>query len=98
MTRDGRVSFGKNGLPHYSGAKLETTGLRAYTEKRRVTMKGGGERRVDAQKAVIWVNKPGPKPTHGITLDARLRKIKQRCREKGLPFVLAEHVKEKEST
>ena len=39
--------------------------------------------------------KPGPKPQHGFSLDARLRKIKSRCRKRGVPFILARHLKPK---
>ena len=41
------------------------------------------------------LNKPGPKPEHGFSLDARLRKIKSRCKKRGIPFVLAQYLKPK---
>jgi hypothetical protein len=40
-------------------------------------------------------NKPGPKPEHGFSLDARLRKIKSRCKKRGVPFILARYLKPK---
>jgi hypothetical protein len=41
------------------------------------------------------LNKPGPKPEHGFSLDARLRKIKSRCKKRGIPFILAQYLKPK---
>ena len=41
------------------------------------------------------LNKPGPKPRHGFSLDARLRKIKSRCKKRGVPFILARYLKPK---
>ena len=41
------------------------------------------------------LNKPGPKPEHGFSLDARLRKIKSRCKKRGVPFILARYLKPK---
>ena len=41
------------------------------------------------------LNKPGPKPKHGFSLDARLRKIKSRCKKRGVPFILARYLKPK---
>ena len=40
-------------------------------------------------------NKPGTKPEHGFSLDARLRKIKSRCKKRGVPFILARYLKPK---
>jgi hypothetical protein len=42
--------------------------------------------------------KPGRKPAHGFALSARLRKVKQRCKQRGLPFVIEMYVREKEPT
>ena len=50
---------------------------------------------VNRQKAAPRSNKPGPKPQHGFSLDARLRKIKSRCKKRGVPFILARYLKPK---
>ena len=76
LTRDGRVVFGKNGLPVYSTAR-------------------GGAWRDRPRRANPA--KPGRKPVHGVALSDRQRKAKQRCKERGHPFVI-EKMKEKEPT
>ena len=50
---------------------------------------------VNRQKAAARSNKPGPKPEHGFPLDGRLRKIKSRCKKRGIPFILARYLKPK---
>ena len=75
LTRDGRVVFGKNGLPIYSTAR-------------------GGAWRDRPRRANPA--KPGRKPVHGVALSDRQRKAKQRCKERGHPFVIEKYVKEKE--
>jgi hypothetical protein len=40
--------------------------------------------------------KPGRKPVYGVALSDRQRKAKQRCKERGRPFVIERYVKEKE--
>ena len=57
---------------------------------------GGRKSGANRQKA-HRLNKPGPKPEHGFSLDARLRKIKSRCKKRGVPFILAQYLKPKES-
>ena len=69
--------------------------LQDYGAKRRVRMKGGKVRWLDGQQSADR-QKPGPKPQLGIALSARLRKVKQRCKARGVPFVLADHIKPKE--
>jgi hypothetical protein len=99
LTRDGRIMFGGNGPLIYGKASVEVRGVKDYSQRRLVS-RNGKLRRVDAQMSVSQTDqnlariKPGPKPVHGITLDARLRKIRQRCRERGKPFVLTDHLKE----
>ena len=75
LTRDGRVVFGKNGLPVYSTAR-------------------GGAWRDRPRRANPA--KPGRKPVYGVALSDRQRKAKQRCKERGRPFVIERYVKEKE--
>jgi hypothetical protein len=50
---------------------------------------------VNRRKAAARTNKPGPKPEHGFSLDARLRKIKSRCKKRGVPFILTRYLKPK---
>ena len=50
---------------------------------------------VISRKPPPRLNKPGPKPEHGFSLDARLRKIKSRCKKRGVPFILARYLKPK---
>lgn len=50
---------------------------------------------VNREKAGARLNKPGPKPEHGFSLDARLRKIKSRCKKRGVPFILARYLNPK---
>jgi alkylated DNA repair dioxygenase AlkB len=69
--------------------------LQDYGAKRRVRMKSGKVSWLDGQQSADR-QKPGPKPQLGIALSARLRKVKQRCKARGVPFVLAEHIKPKE--
>jgi hypothetical protein len=69
--------------------------LQDYGAKRRVRMKSGKGSWLDGQQSADR-QKPGPKPQLGIALSARLRKVKQRCKARGVPFVLAEHIKPKE--
>jgi hypothetical protein len=69
--------------------------LQDYGAKRRVRMKSGKVSWLDGQQSADR-QKPGPKPQLGIALSARLRKVKQRCRARGVPFVLADHIKPKE--
>ena len=69
--------------------------LQDYGAKRRVRMRGGKVRWLDGQQSADR-QKPGPKPQLGIALSARLRKVKQRCKARGVPFVLADHIKPKE--
>jgi hypothetical protein len=80
LTRDGRVVFGKNGLPVYS------------------TARGGAWRDSARPPRARRTNpaKSGRKPAHGFALSARLRKAKQRCKQRGLPFVIEMYVREKE--
>jgi hypothetical protein len=97
LTRDGRIMFGGNGPLVYGKAAVEVRGVKDYSQRRLVS-RNGKLCRVDAQMSVSQTDqnlariKPGPKPVHGITLDARLRKIRQRCRERGKPFVLTDHL------
>jgi hypothetical protein len=100
LTRDGRIMFGGNGPLVYGKAAVEVRGVKDYSQRRPVS-RNGKLRRVDAQMSVSQPTqnlshlariKPGPKPVHGITLDARLRKVKQRCKERGKPFVLTDHL------
>jgi hypothetical protein len=95
LTPDGRVSFGKK-LPHYSGASIRVRGISDYTQKRGVKFADGRTRRVATQAATFRINKPGPKPKHGLALDDRLRQTKSRCKKRGKPFVVEEHIKVKE--
>jgi hypothetical protein len=69
--------------------------LQDYGAKRRVRMKSGKVSWLDGQQSADR-QKPGPKPQLGIALSARLRKVKQRCKARGVPFVLADHIKPKE--
>jgi hypothetical protein len=69
--------------------------LQDYGAKRRVRMKSGKGSWLDGQQSADR-QKPGPKPQLGIALSARLRKVKQRCKARGVPFVLADHIKPKE--
>ena len=69
--------------------------LQDYGAKRKVRMNGGKVRWLDGQQSADR-QKPGPKPQLGIALSARLRKVKQRCKARGVPFVLADHIKPKE--
>jgi hypothetical protein len=68
-------------------------GTKTHTQRRKIKLASGRTVRVDAQKAVERVNKPGPKPKYGVTMNNRLRKIKQRCAQRAVPFVIAEHMK-----
>jgi hypothetical protein len=71
---------------------------RQATERAGLTFSERGSRTsgVNRQKAVAAPsNKPGPKPEHGFSLDARLRKIKSRCKKRGVPFILARYLKPK---
>jgi len=95
LTRDGRVAFGRNGLPRLNNRTTEPLGVNDYSQKRSVRLRDGHTKRVDGQIAVISLSKPGPKPEHGFALDHRLRKIKSRCKRRGVPFILAEHLKSK---
>ena len=52
---------------------------------------------VNRQKAAARSNKPGPKPEHGFPLDGRLRKIKSRCKKRGIPFILARYLNRRKS-
>jgi hypothetical protein len=95
LTPDGRVVFGKRGLAVLNSAGVSTSDIKGYGSKRRVLMKGGCKRTVDGQQSPDR-RKPGRKPAHGFALSARLRKVKQRCKQRGLPFVIEMHVREKE--
>ena len=86
MTRDGRVWFGKKDLPMVSRRHVGVRGIASYTTRRNVN-----GRRVEAQKSPNR-RRPGPKPQNGLAMDARLRKIKQRCKERGIPFVITDYV------
>jgi hypothetical protein len=70
---------------------------RQATERAGLTFSERGSRTsgVNRQKAAARSNKPGPKPEHGFSLNARLRKIKSRCKKRGVPFVLARYLKPK---
>jgi hypothetical protein len=87
LTPDGRVVFGKNGLPVYRGSFAATRGG-AWRDRGRPPRRARPD--IDGHVAV------GRKPVHGFALSARLRKAKQRCKERGLPFVIERYVKEKE--
>ena len=92
MTRDGRIAFGRNGLPALNERTIEHRAPNDHGQKRSVRLRDGqtgNNRRI----AVIRRRKPGPKPKHGFPLDERLRKIKSRCKKRGVPFVLAQHLK-----
>jgi hypothetical protein len=95
LARDGRVVFGRGGLAVLNRAGVSTSDIKGYESKRRVMMKNGRMRTVDGQQSPDR-RKPGRKPVHGFALSARLRKAKQRCKERGLPFVIERYVKEKE--
>ena len=95
LTPDGRVVFGKRGLAVLNSAGVSTSDIKDYGSKRRVLMKGGCKRTVDGQQSPDR-RKPGRKPAHGFALSARLRKVKQRCKQRGLPFVIEMYVREKE--
>jgi hypothetical protein len=69
--------------------------LQDYGAKRKVRMKSGEVRWLDGQQSPDR-QKPGRKPVHGFALSARLRKAKQRCKQRGLPFVIEMYVREKE--
>ena len=81
--RDHHGEYGSQSRPVVTraGLSLKQTGRR---------MSG-----VNRQKAAARSNKPGPKPEHGFSLDARLRKIKSRCKKRGVPFILARYLKPK---
>ena len=83
--------FGKRGLAVLNSAGVSTSDIKGYGSKRRVLMKGGRMSTVDGQQSPDR-RKPGRKPAHGFALSARLRKIRQRCKERGMPFVLADHL------
>ena len=92
ITRDGRIAFGRNGLPALNERTIEHRAPNDHGQKRSVRLRDGqtgNNRRI----AVIRRRKPGPKPKHGFPLDERLRKIKSRCKKRGVPFVLAQHLK-----
>jgi hypothetical protein len=69
--------------------------LQDYGAKRKVRMKSGEVRWLDGQQSPDR-QKPGRKPVHGFALSARLRKAKQRCKQRGLPFVIEMYAREKE--
>jgi hypothetical protein len=46
----------------------------------------------------VCPTKRGPKPIYGFTMNARIRKAKQRCKQRGIPFVLENYLKAKEPT
>jgi hypothetical protein len=96
MTRDGRVAFGRNGLPALNNQRTELRGLNDQ-QKRTMRLASGRTKKVDGQMAVIRLDKPGPKPKHGFALDDRLRQIKRRCKKRGVPFILAQHLKPKKA-
>jgi hypothetical protein len=91
MTRDGRVWFGKSGQPWTNRVTIKLGDLGDYLQRRSVKFKGGRTKRVGAQRAAARL-KPGPKSQNGFTMNARLRKIKQRCRERGVPFVIENYL------
>jgi hypothetical protein len=82
MTNRNLSALGRLGLPRMLGTFV------CWSE-----LAKGKTRRMDAQRAVERVNKPGPKPEYGAALDSRLRKIKQRCKQRGVPFVITEYLK-----
>jgi hypothetical protein len=92
VTHDGRVIFGKK-LPLLPRAGVQVS-LKSYTKRRAVMFKDGRRRKIEVQMAPGDArSKPGPKPKYGFTMGDRLRKIKQRCEERGVPFVIADHLK-----
>jgi hypothetical protein len=97
VTHDGRLYFNKHKVPVINGAPIKVRGISSYTVECAVRLKNGRKRKMDVQRApgdaIIGRSKTGPKPQHGVTMDARLRKIKQRCKERGVPFVIADHLK-----
>ena len=83
------------GIPESGSRRIWSHGQ--HHARRFVPSKQTGRRMsgVNRQKAAPRSNKPGPKPEHGFSLDARLRKIKSRCKKRGVPFILARYLKPK---
>ena len=96
MTRDGRIAFGRNGLPALNERTIEHRAPNDHGQKRSVRLRDG-QTGNNGRIAVIRRRKPGPKPKHGFPLDERLRKIKSRCKKRGVPFILAQHLKPKKA-
>ena len=92
MTRDGRVAFGRNGLPALNERTIQHKPPNDHSQKRSVRLRDDQTGKVNGHIAVIRLRKPGPKPEHGFPLDERLRKIKSRCKKRGIPFILAQHL------
>ena len=81
--RDQHGEYGSPSWPVGTGA-----GLSLRTGRQMSGVKG-------RKTAGPRTNKPGTKPEHGFSLDARLRKIKSRCKKRGVPFILARYLKPK---
>ena len=69
--------------------------IQAARITRALSLRTGRQMSGGRRLPVPALNKPGPKPEHGFSLDARLRKIKSRCKKRGIPFILARYLKPK---
>jgi hypothetical protein len=90
VSHDGRVYFGKKGSPLMSHSATES-GLKSSTTRRDVRLADGTTKRLEAQKSPTK-RKPGPKPKYGFMMSPRLRKVKERCEKRGVPFIIEHHL------